>query len=132
MSLIGRETFEDLDIALNNIKQNLLLFGGASLLLVEDLLQRPPINQKSVFIKPTKRSYKSFNRWLWEKFQQHKLVEIVRLSSHPGFALLLSRLREVQQTNYDLNQIKALANTWPDEFVKLYLNNSLEGKESDN
>ena len=130
--MIGRETFEDLDIALNNINQNLLLFGGALLLPVEDFLQRPPINQKSVFIKPTKRSYKSFNGWLWEKFQQHKLVEIVRLSSHPGCAPLLSRLQEVQQTNYDLIQIKALANTWPDEFILLYLNNSLKGKESDN
>ena len=34
ISMIGRETFEDLDLALKNIKQNLLQFGGVSLLLV--------------------------------------------------------------------------------------------------
>ena len=61
--MIGRETFKDLDIALKNIKQNLLLFGGASLLLVGDLLQLSPVNQKSVFMKPSKGSYKSFNGW---------------------------------------------------------------------
>ena len=44
--------------------QNLLPFGGVSLLLVGDFLQLPPVNQKSVFMKPRKRSYKSFNGWL--------------------------------------------------------------------
>ena len=46
--MIGRETFEDLDLALKNIKQNLLQFGGVSLLLVGDLLQLPSVNQKSM------------------------------------------------------------------------------------
>ena len=50
--MIRRETFEDLDLALKNIKQNLLQFDGVSLLLVRDFLQLPPINQKSVFMKP--------------------------------------------------------------------------------
>ena len=51
--------------------------------------------------------------------------------------ILLSYLtvREDQHTNDDLTQIKALANTntatCPDEFVKVYLNNSLAGKEND-
>ena len=39
--------FEDLDIALKNIKnQNLLPFGGVSLLLVGGVLKLPPVNQK--------------------------------------------------------------------------------------
>ena len=68
ISMIGKETFEDSDLALKNIKQNLLQCGGVSLLLVGDFLQLPPLNQKSVFMKPSKGSYKSFNGWLWEKF----------------------------------------------------------------
>ena len=76
ISMIERETFEDLDIALKNIKQNLLPAGGVSLLLVGDFLQQPPVNQTSVFMKPSKGSYKSFNRWLCEKFQLYELVEI--------------------------------------------------------
>ena len=74
--MIERETFEDLDIALKNIKQNLLPAGGVSLLLVGDFLQQPPVNQTSVFMKPSKGSYKSFNGWLCEKFQLYELVEI--------------------------------------------------------
>ena len=74
-------------------------------------------------MKPSKKSYRSFNGWLWEKFQLHELVEIVRQSSDPDFAQLLNRVREGQQTDNDVIQIKALANTdtatWPDEFVKV-------------
>ena len=86
-------------------------------------------------MKPSKVSYKLFNGWLWEKFQLHELVEIVWQSSDPDFAQLLNRVREGQYTNDDLTQIKALANTntaaSPDEFVKVYLNNYLAGKEND-
>ena len=98
-------------------------------------MQLSPVNQKSVFMKPNKGSYKSFNGWLREKFQLHELVEIVRQSSDPDFAHLLHRVREGQHTNDDLTQIKALANTdtttWFDEFVKFYLNNYLAGKIND-
>ena len=62
-------------------------------------------------MKPSKGSYRSFNGWLWEKFQLHELVEIVRQSSDPDFAQLLNRVREGQQTDNDVIQIKALANT---------------------
>ena len=86
-------------------------------------------------MKPSKGSYKSFNGWLWEKFQLHELVEIFWQSSDSNFAQLLNRVREGQHTNDDLTQIKPLANTntatWPDEFVKLYLNNYLPGKKND-
>ena len=63
ISMIGRETFEDLDLALKNIKQNLLQFRGVSFLLVGDFLELLPVNQKSVFMKPSKGSY-NFMNWL--------------------------------------------------------------------
>lgn len=66
MSMKGRETFEDLDISLRNIKKNLPPFGGMTLLLVGDVLEIPPLNQKGVFMKPSKRLYKSFDGWLWK------------------------------------------------------------------
>ena len=46
ISMIGREIFEDLNIALKIIRQNLLPFGGVPLLLVGDVLQLPNANQK--------------------------------------------------------------------------------------
>ena len=87
--MIGRETFGHLDLALKAIMQNSSPFGGISLLVVGDFLQLPPVNQKVVFMKPSKRSYRSFNGWLWEKFQLLELVEIVRQSSDPDFAQYL-------------------------------------------
>ena len=71
MSMKGRETFEDLDICLRNIKKNLPPFGGMTLLLVGDVLEIPPLNQKGVFMKPIKRLYKSFDGWLWKTWQLH-------------------------------------------------------------
>ena len=106
--------------------QNSSPFGGVFLLVEGDFLQLPPVNQKGVFMKPIKESYSSFNGWLQEIFQLHELVEIVQLPN---------RVRKGQQTNSDVFQIKALANTdtgtWPDEFVKVYLNNYLAGQENE-
>ena len=65
--VIAIETFHDLDITLKNIKQNLLPFSDVSSLLAGGFLQLPLVNQKSVFMKPSKGSYKSINGMLWEK-----------------------------------------------------------------
>ena len=68
------------------------------------------------------------------QFQLQELLEIFQQSSDPYFAQLLNRVREVQQANNDMIQIKALANTtatWPDELVKIYLNNYLAGRENE-
>ena len=135
ISMIGRETFGHLDLVLKAIMQNSSPFGGVSLLVVGDFLQLPPVNQKGVFMKPSKGSYRSFSGWLWEKFQLHELVEIDWQSSDPDFAQLHNRVREGQQTDNDVNEIKALANTdtatRPDEYVKVHLNNYLAGKENE-
>ena len=105
--------------------QNSSPVGRISLLVVGDFLQLPPLNQKGAFLKPSKGSYRSFNGWIWEKFQLHELVEIVPQSIDPEFAQLLDGAREGQQIDNDVIQIKALANndtaTWPDEFVKVCL-----------
>ena len=105
------------------------------MLILGDFLHFPPVNQKGVLMRPSKRSYRSFNECLWEKFQLCDLVEIVQQSSDPYFAQLLNRVREGQQTNNDVIQIKALANTatatWPDEFVKVYPNNYVAGQENE-
>ena len=77
---------------LKAIMQNSSPFCGVTLLVIGDFLQLPLVNQKDMFMKPSKRSYRSFNEWLWEKFQLHELVEIVQQSSDPDFAQLLNRV----------------------------------------
>ena len=86
--MIGRQTFGHVDLVLKTIMQNSSPFGGVSLLVVGDFLQLPPVNQKGVFMKPSKGSCRSLNGWLWEEFQLHELVEIVRQGSDPDFAQL--------------------------------------------
>ena len=67
MSVIEREIFEHLDLALKGTMQNSLPFGGVSLLVAGDFLQLPLVNQNGVFMKPSKGSYRSCSGWLWEK-----------------------------------------------------------------
>ena len=66
--MVWRETLGHLDLALKAIMQNSSPFGGISLLVVGNFLQLPPVNQKGVFLKPSKASYRLFNGWLWGKF----------------------------------------------------------------
>ena len=61
--MIERETWA-FNLALNDSMQNWSPFVGVSLLFVGYFLQLPPVNQKDVFMKPRKRSYRSFNGWL--------------------------------------------------------------------
>ena len=89
ISMIGRETFGHLDLVLKAIMQNSSPFGGVSLLVVGDFLQLPPVNQKGVFMKPSKGSYSSFSGWLLENFELDELVEIVFQSSDLNVAQLI-------------------------------------------
>ena len=89
--MIGKETFGHSDLALKAIMQKFSPFGGVFWLVV-DFFQLPPVNQKAVFMRPSKRSHSSFNEWLWEKLQLHELVEIVWQSCDPAFAQLLNRV----------------------------------------
>ena len=40
-------------------------------------------------MKPSKGSYRSFNGWLWERFQLHELFEIIRQGGDPDFGQFL-------------------------------------------
>ena len=54
ISLIGRQTFEHLDLPLKVTMQNSLLSGGVSLLVVVDFSQLLLVNQRGVFMKTIK------------------------------------------------------------------------------
>ena len=54
ISIIGKECFEHLDLALKAIIQNLLPFGGVSFLVVGYFLQLSQVNQKGLFMKTSK------------------------------------------------------------------------------
>lgn len=54
ISLIGRQTFEHLDLPLKVTMQNSLLSGGVFLLVVVDFSQLSLVNQRGVFMKTIK------------------------------------------------------------------------------
>ena len=54
ISMIGRETFGHLDLALKAVMQNSWPFGGVSLLVVGYILHFPTVHQEGVFIIPSK------------------------------------------------------------------------------
>ena len=62
------------------------------MLVVGDFFELPPGNQKSLFTKRSKGSFRSFNGSLWETFQLPELVKIVRQSRDPDFSQLLHRV----------------------------------------
>ena len=71
--------FGYLDLALKAIMQNWSPLGEVSFLVVEDLVQFPPVNQKGMFMKRMNHndSYRLFNECLWKKCQLYELVETV-------------------------------------------------------
>ena len=90
-----------------------------SLFVVGDFLQLPPVNQKGVFRKPSKGSYIGHSLDGYGK--NSNCMSWLRLFGRAVIQILLNYLKG-QQTDDDVIQIKALANTdtatWPDEFVR--------------
>ena len=136
ISMVGCQTFQHLDLAMQLIMSNSAPFGGVSVIAIGDLLQLPPVNQQGVYMCPKKGTYESFQGSIWQNlFYLHELTEIVRQSSDPEFAELLSRLREGDHTKNDIKIIKSLeqtdTSTWPESYVRLFLINYLVNKENE-
>ena len=72
--MIDNQTFEHLNLALQDVKQNKLIFGGVSVLLIGDLLQLPPVKQQAIFMCARRRYIRSTIWFLWQDFQLHELV----------------------------------------------------------
>ena len=129
ISMTDKDTFDHLNVWLRKIKKVDIDFGAVSMLLIGDFFQLPPAgNQNFIFKKLTLTD-------AWHHFYIHELTEIVRQSSDPAFAELLNRLREGNQTEEDIQQIKLLEHTddsgWPKDHVRLYITNDLKNKHDD-
>ena len=105
--MIGRETFVHLDLPLKDL-QNLSPFSGVSWLVL-DFLQLPSVKQKGVFIKPSKELHRSFNDGCGKN---SSCMSCLRFFGRAVIQILLNYLIGFEkQTNSDVIQIKALANT---------------------
>ena len=129
ISMVDKETFDNLNVWLRKaMKRDDYDFGAISMLLVGDFFQLPPSNKNYIFSRLTLND-------AWFRFKMHELTEIVRQSSDPSFAELLNRLREGNQTEDDILEIRALEHTdtsdWPEDHVRLYITNALKDKHND-
>ena len=135
--MIGNQTFAHLNLALQKMKDNFITFRRSVCNGNRDLMQLPPVKQQAIFMNPHKGCYEALHGSLWQElFKLHELVDIVRQISDPTFASILSRIREGNHTDDDMDKIKALEDTdtldWPNEYVKLFLTNYLAGEENEN
>ena len=128
ISMTDKFTFDCLNRWLRIInKRDDFDFGSVSILVIGDFFQLPPGNQQYIFknLTPTDA---------WYNFEMHELVDIVRQIGDPHFAQLLNRLREDNQTNEDIEDIKAMEHVdisaWPEDHVCLYLTNNLKDKHN--
>ena len=137
ISMVGERTFNEyLNNTLQLIKRNKEPFGGVSIIASGDFLQLPPVMDRSVFQEVRNIGYKSLTGNLWlNHFLIYELKEVVRQSGDPEFAEILNRVREGEQTDADITEIKALERTdttmWPNGFTKVYLTNQLANMENE-
>ncbi|XP_066913784.1 uncharacterized protein [Clytia hemisphaerica] len=127
ISMIGDKSFDDLNLRLQNIKENKDSFGGISLLLIGDFFQLTPVGQNSIYDPKGLR-------FAWDEFQLYELEEIVRQSGDSEFAELLNRLREGNHTSADIEKISSFEQTdtteWPENFMKMYITNRLKDQQN--
>ena len=84
-------------------------FGGISVLAVGDLLQLPPVAQRSVFALPSDEIAAVYGS-LWQThFRILELHEIQRQKEDQTFAAVLNRIRTGDQTEDDLSLLKSRA-----------------------
>ncbi|XP_033759087.1 uncharacterized protein LOC117341337 [Pecten maximus] len=127
VSMVGSQTFSNVDLTLQEIFENDKPFGGISVLVVGDLMQLNPVGEAPVF-KGNKHGYSALAPVLWHLFSLHELTDIVRQKEDPDFAQLLSRVRLGQHTDNDIQELKSLEtnDSLPKDCLSIFLTNVLK------
>ena len=107
ISLVSNMLFTQIDRRLQQIKRNTNPFGNIHILLVGDLFQLEPVSYTWIF-RNMKSSYGPLATNLWNSyFTLYELTEIMRQKDDKLYAQLLSRLREGNQSQDDIEKLKS-------------------------
>lgn len=105
ISMVGSDMLLTVHRRLCDVMGNDQPFGCVSILAVGDLLQLPPVAQKSVFLCPSDEMAALYGT-LWNHFRIIELQEIQRKKNDTMFASLLNRIRSGAYTDKDIAVLK--------------------------
>jgi hypothetical protein len=125
--MVKADMLYQLNLRLQEIKQNPSIFGGVSVILLGDLMQIQPVRAKWIFQEPQsdtfKDSYNSQN--LWEQFTVIELNKNHRQGADGQYADLLNRIRFGYQTSEDLATLNdRVTDTPPENCLHIYGTNA--------
>ncbi|KAJ8050592.1 ATP-dependent DNA helicase PIF1 [Holothuria leucospilota] len=102
ISMVGHRMFRYIDQRLQQIMGTKTVFGGVSIIAVDDLFQVMPVKDGWIF-KDLTENYGPLATNLWKSyFRAFELTQIMRQKDDQAFAQLLNRLREGNQTSDDI------------------------------
>lgn len=109
VSMLGKDTFDFVDVVCKSIKKNSLPFGGIQIILSFDMLQLPPVSEEFVFKSDS-----------WDKLNlKYIYLSKVYRTSDEKFIEILQRAREGKLTKNDVVVLKNRINSRNDEFEEL-------------
>ncbi len=98
MSLLGADMLYNIHVRLCEIKQTkkTVPFGGVGIILVGDLMQLPPVNERYIFKTPRNPHLAAFSDVvnLWREFEPYILQHNHRQGESKDWAATLNRIRD--------------------------------------
>ena len=123
LSMMKADMLYQLNLRLQEIKQNKKDFGGVSILLFGDLMQLQPVKARWIFDEPRNPSFAlSYTvRSLWSLFEVVELKTNHRQGDNKDYAELLNRVRIGIHTNTDLEILRSrVTSAYPIDSIHLF------------
>ena len=104
MSMVGADMLFRIHRRMQEVFKNRDLFGGVGVVLVGDLLQIPPVQEKQIFAEPNNKDAKIFHDAtpLWEQFDVIVFNHNHRQGDGNAYSDLLNRVRIGEPSDDDL------------------------------
>ena len=137
ISMVGNRTLNFINTRLQQLMGTKEVFGGLSVIAVDDLYQLKPVGDKLISLDLEKGA-SSLGRNLWkELFTMYELVDIMRQKDDLTFAQLLNRVRLNEMTEEDKQKLQTRVfdrdtGDYPKDAVHLFAENFYVNKHNDN